>query len=119
MSVESIYGFVANTLVLAPGSITQIGKLQGMNAANIKIAASGASGLVEINSATGLTIEVGGFTVIAGTASVLNQAGPTFGNGYPISSSEIVSVNLGGIAYLYCSGSTCTVNVLFGRSQGF
>lgn len=119
MAVDSIYGFVANTYVLPPGSVTQIGNIPGMNAANIKIASLGASGVVEINSAPTSTIVIGGFTTVVGAATLLYPNGATFGNGYPISSSEIVSMNLGGIVYLWASGSTCTVDVLFGRSQGF
>ena len=118
MAVDGIYGFLGQRYVMAPGTIIRIGNIPGANAANIKIdTAGGTLGTLEIS---GLTQQLGGFTVMSGAATIVGSTlGPTFGNGYPVSINEIVGANLSGSVYLYCSGATTTVAVAWGRSQGF
>lgn len=115
MSVESVYGFLGDRYVLPPGSITQVGPIEGANAIQLKLLSGGT---LEVGGYS-LTSAVIGFSAITGGATRLASVGQTFGVLYPISANEIFAGNFAGKIYLYASSATCTVAVNFGRSQGF
>jgi hypothetical protein len=114
MASDSVYGFMSDRLVLAPGAIVQLGPIAGLNAVSIKLLVGG-------------TLEIGGyssslaqgFTSLVGSATNLANAGQTFGVLYPLQANEIYSGNMAGKIYLYASSATCTVAVSMGRSQGY
>lgn len=91
---EDVKGTSGEILVLAPLTVTESAAIAGQLAMNIKLLAGG-------------TLEIGGPT---------GATGQTFGMMYPVSSNEIVSMNMSGKFYLWASGATCTVALLKGRS---
>jgi len=115
MSVESVYGFLGDRLVIGPGSVVQLGPIEGANAIQLKLLSGGT---LEVGGYS-LTTRAFGFTCIGGTATRLATVGQTFGVLYPISANEIFAGNYAGKIYLYASSATCTVAVNFGQSQGY
>lgn len=110
---DGVYGILGQRYVIGPGSVVRIGNIPRANSASIKIETGGT---LEISGLSFTTNN--GFTCISGTATIVNSAGPTFGNGYFVSANEIVSANLSGAVYLFVSGATTTVSVGYGRSEG-
>lgn len=115
MSVESVYGFLGDRLVLAPGSVSVLGPIAGANALQLKLLTGGT---LEIGGYS-LTSNVYGFSAIVGSATRQATVGQTFGVLYPISANEIFAGNFTGKIYLYASSATCVVAVNLGQSQGF
>lgn len=114
MSVESVYSFVGNRYVLAPGAIVRVGPLAGVNAFSMKLLTGGTLEL----GGWSITPAAAGFTVLAGSAAWSLTGGQTFGNCYPLSSNEVFSGNFCGQITLFASSATCVVSIAFGQSQG-
>lgn len=114
MSVESVYNFLGNRYVLAPGAVVRIGPHAGVNSFSVKLLSGGTLEL----GGWSITPSAAGFTVLAGAATWTTSIGQTFGFLYPLSSNEVFSGNFAGLMHLYASSATCTVSVAFGMSQG-
>jgi hypothetical protein len=113
MGREDVYGMISTRVTVGSGNIVQIGPIEGMVASSIKLISGGTLEIGQYSSSQGY-----GFTALVGSSAAI-QAGGTFGQGYFLSSNEILSVNMSGKFYLYASGAECVVAVLFGRSAGF
>lgn len=104
---DGVYGSASVRITCAPGSVTEVIGIEGQNSMSIKM----------ISGPTLGTVEIGGPTGTYGGQSLTGFQ--TFGLMYPISSNEVVSWNMSGKFYLWCSGATCVVAILKGRTAGF
>lgn len=95
MARNDVFGSWSKRYTLAPTTILELPAISGQIALTIKLL-------------TGGTLEIGGPTLI----------GQTFGDMYPLSSSEVYNIDMSGAFYLYASGATCVVAVTRGRSDG-
>lgn len=112
MSRTDVYAFKSTIITISANSVAQVGPFPGVNSYQMKLITGGTLG---IGGVPGSTLS----GVIAGISGALSYtAAQGFPSSYPMSANEIQSVDFGGTVYLYATGATCQVAILFGQSQG-
>lgn len=109
-----VYGIPSFRATIGTGTAIQIGPFPGQLAGSIKLLSGGT---LEIG-AWGPSFVGAGFSGVYNLmgVTVIPSIGQTFGQMYPLSLTEVFSVNLSGAVVLYASGATCVVAIASGRS---
>lgn len=98
MSREDVFSPYGKTFFVGTSALIGLTLTPNMNMAILKCISAGSSGLF-----------MGGSTLAVGLSAI--------GNGYQMSTSEILSLSLSDTVWFTAAGSTATITCLFGQSS--